>query len=222
MSDAKKLKFTVRVRKVPYGDNRTFCEFRIFAWLKGHAAGVWDGPTRKTITMDACRAAGWAMVRTLRTHRLYAIDVTKKDIDNGEARSCQSCAISQALWREQERMGFPRLDFDFRVEPYGFMADCGGIILNEYHGEEIMTGEHGMPDLVFQSPRGPYLNLMAEWAQEWDEWADSRHMSLSEWREELGKESNDRPYRPSSCSFVLDVTAMQEVTAALAAEGKAP
>lgn len=213
-------KFTVRIRQATYGDGAKFYEYRIFAWQDGRAVGAWGGPRRSSSTMDDARADGRKMIETLKTHELFSISVTTKDIDNGEAHSCCSCAISQSLWRLQESMGLPRLEFDFRVEPYGFMVDCQGIVLkNTRTGEEISTGARGMPDLVMQSARGLYTHSMMEWAMEWDEWAGSRYMSRSEWRETYGKEKDDSPYRPSPCGFVLDLTSMREMSSVEAMKG---
>jgi len=211
--DTEKMRFSVRTHEQAYGDGARFHEYRIVMRLGGRVVGIDDGPRRTHKSREDARQVGRARILELRQHQLYAIEVTKKDIEIGEARSCQSCAIAQALWRNQERMGLSKYEWDFRVEPYGFMVDVDGIVLSKLHdchAPRLATGENAMPDLVSEGQRGIWVESMMEWSMNWDEWADSRVMSIEEWREEHGYHDGERPYRPSPCSFVLDMQALRE------------
>jgi hypothetical protein len=42
-----------------------------------------------------------------------------------------------------------------------------------------------------------------------DDWYDSKYMSLKEWRERHGHQDGERPYRPGPTSFVLDLDAFK-------------
>lgn len=205
--------FEVETKPQKFGDGKTFHEYRVLMRFRGRLAGAKDGPRRAHRTARDARLAGERWVREISAHRLYAVRVTREDIRTGEARSCQSCAIAQALRRNQERMGFSQQCFDFKVSPYGFMDDVDGIALAKRYGcgDVLFTGEDGMPDVI-QEYRGEfYIRSMEEWAREWDDWADSRTMSLAEWRESQGYDDGETPCKPSPCAFVLDVTTMKVV-----------
>lgn len=208
--DTGRIRFSVRTRPMKYGDGETFFGFRIVMRSNGKAVGIEDGPRRLHKTRGECRIAGWDRIRVLKTHVLFIVPVSKKDIDDGQARSCHSCAIAQALWRNQERIGLEKWKFDFRVEPYGFSVDCDGITLENtqrFSDPPIATGQDAMPDLVSEGSRGLYVESMYEWALNWDDWAESRDMSEEEWLEEH-PDDGGKPYRPVPCSFVLDLSEM--------------
>ncbi len=115
MSDTSKLTFKVRVRTVEYGNRRKFAEYKILICRGGTVAGVEEGPFRETKDRSAALKAARARIAVLKSHRLYAIAVTNKHINDGEARSCHACAIAQALFHNQERMGYAKREFNFEV-----------------------------------------------------------------------------------------------------------
>lgn len=222
--------FKVRTRTIEYGDRRKFVEYRILFCHRGRVVGAEDGPRRTTPDRAGARKAARARIAVLRTRRLYAIAVTRKHITDGEARNCNTCAISQALWHNQERMGFPKREFSFRIEPYGFMSNVRGITLSRIYGDiERALPVDELPDLVWTvrdrtSPiyalRSPnscggekvYPESMVEWAMRFDDWAESRFMSLKEWRDKHSAEPDERPCRPGPVSFVLDLDAFSPVS----------
>jgi hypothetical protein len=210
-SGTKRIRFSARTRPVRYGDGKTFHQYRIVMWSGGKPVGVEDGPSRTHKTISVCRAAGMDRVKALRTHRLFIVPVTKRDIDDGEARSCQDCAI--ALWRNQERIGLDKHDFIFDVEPYGGLRQVDGIALRDLRRSLPwrVTGQEAMPDLVTEGKRGIYVESMYVWAIEWGYWADSRSMTAAEWREQRGDDSV-KPRRPKPCSFVLNLSEMKPVS----------
>lgn len=205
--------FSVRSNPVEYGDRnrRTFHEFQILMHLRGRVVGSESGPRRTHESRRDARAAGYVRVRVLKTHRLFAVRVTRADIANGEARSCESCAIAQALYRNQERMGFPKWNHSFSVAPYaGMFSTAYGISLfTNYPCEDVATGDKDMPDMVFATPSGVAVESMMEWSQLWDDWAERRHMTIAEWREERGYDDGETPCTPWPVSFVLDLDAMK-------------
>lgn len=211
MSD--RLRFEIRTRTVEYGDKRKFVEYQILMFDLRGVVGLESGPSRETVDRaDAIKAAR-TRIRTLKTHRLFAVRVTKKHIEDGEARNCSTCAISQALWHNQERMGLSKYEYSFRVAPYACMVEADGLVLNPKYGADgaVHIPEDQLPDMVLEGRgyKGRIPNeSMVEWAMSFDEWGDSRYMSLSEWREERGYDDGERPYRPSPASFVLDLDAM--------------
>lgn len=211
MSD--QVTFRVRTRPVTYGDNRTFHEYSILMYARASLVGYEEGPRRTTESLEHCLKEARKRVRELRSHRLFVIRVTRQHITDGEARNCHTCAISQALWHNQERMGFEKSDFSFEVSPYGGIgADPRGIVLSHKWGEE--EDRHipadVLPDLV-SGQRGKIIfnETMGNWAANFDEWAESRYMSLPEWRDLHGFEDGERPWRPSPASFVLDLDAFR-------------
>jgi hypothetical protein len=211
MSDP--LRFEIRTQTVTYGDNRKFVEYRILMRDLQGVAGLESGPSRETVTRaDAVKAAR-SRIRILKTHRLFAVRVTKQHIKDGEARDCYACAISQALWHNQERMGLSKYEYGFRVVPYACMVEADGLVLGrKYGGDEVHLPEDQLPDMVLEGKgyKGRIPNeSMVEWAMTFDDWGDSRCMSLKDWREERGYDDGERPYPPSPASFVLDLDAMQ-------------
>lgn len=213
MSD--NLRFEIRTRTVTYGDKRKFVEYDIRMLDLRGIVGFESGPSRETVSRADAIKAAHARIRVLKTHRLFAIRVTKKHIDDGDARNCFSCAISQALWHNQERMGLSKYEYNFRVVPYACMVEADGLVLEPKYGsgEALHIPEDELPDMVFEGKgynrwRTPNES-MVEWAMTFDDWGDSRYMSLSEWREERGYDDGERPYPPSPASFVLDLDAMQ-------------
>lgn len=209
------IQFKARTRTVEYGDNRTFVEYQILMSDRQGLAGVEAGPNRETKTRNAALKAARARIRILKSHRLFAVRVTKQHIDDGDARNCHSCAISQALWHNQERMGLSKYEYSFEVSPYAAWVEARGIVLSKKYSDEdtLHIPEDEMPDL-FIGQRGKHLftESMMEWAMSFDEWSESKYLSEEEWAEEQAERGNDdteRPWRPSPASFVLDLDAMQ-------------
>lgn len=206
ISDTPSIRFSVRVKGVDYGDNKSFHEYLIVMRSGGKIVGVEEGPSRQHRTFEDARKAGWERVALLRAHRLMIVPVTNKNIEDGEERSCSCCAIAQSLFMNQARLGMDRYEYDFRVEPYGAFVKCDGIIL--VHGRtQISTGVKRMPDLVSEARGRLFIESMYEWTVHWDEWAGSRYMTLKEWREEHS-DDDCKPYKPTPCSFVLNLSEM--------------
>lgn len=212
MSD--NFRFEIRTRTVTYGDDRKFVEYQILMLDSHGVAGFESGPSRETVNRaDAVKAAR-ARIRVLKTHRLFAVRVTKQHIKDGEARNCYRCAISQALWCNQDRMGLSKYDYDFRVAPYACMVEADGLVLAHKYNDDgdLHIPEDQLPDMVLEGRgyKGRVPNeSMVDWAMEFDDWGDSRYMSLKEWREARGYDDGERPYPPPPASFVLDLDAMQ-------------
>lgn len=206
------LVFKVTTRTPEYGDKKKFAEYKILMYQGAKLVGIEDGPRRETPRRADALKAARARIGELKAHRLFVIEVTKKHIADGEARNCQSCAISQALWQNQERMGFSKYEYGFEVCPYACFIAARGIVLGPKYADEdeIHIPEESLPEMVTGS-RGKQIfhESMVEWAMAFDDWGDSRHMSLKEWREARGYDDGERPYRPSPASFVLDLDAMQ-------------
>ncbi len=209
------LRFEIRTRTVTYGDKRKFVDYEILMFDLRGIVGFENGPSRDTVhRADAVKAAR-ARIRILKTHRLFAVRVSKKHIDDGDARNCFSCAISQALWHNQERMGLSKYEYNFRVVPYACMVEADGLVLQHKYGDkdDLHVPEDQLPDMVFEGRgyarwRTPHESMI-EWAMTFDDWGDSRHMSLSDWREERGYEDGETPHPPSPAAFVLDLDAMR-------------
>jgi hypothetical protein len=210
--DTPHLTFAVKTQGVRYGDNRTFFEYRIVMMHKGTLAGIEDGPRRSAPDRPAAAKAARQRIKFLRSRRLFVIRVSRKHISDGEARNCNTCAISQALWHNQERMGFPKSERRFEVSTYGAFIEPRGIVLRERWGQEIRRlPATELPEIAVCAIKGrAYSEGMAVWTMGWDEWAESRCMSLDEWREKHGYTDGERPLRPGPCSFVLDLDAMAE------------
>lgn len=207
-SDAKSITFKASVRAQKYGDRRTFMEFRILMFHKNRLVGIEDGPRRETTTRPEAIREARRRITALKSRRLFVIRITRKHISDGEARSCNTCAIAQAIWHNQERMGFPKRIFSFEISPYGGMfSEARGIVIGHEYRDE--------PDRHIQADELPKLAIgvfngraasedMATWAMNFDDWAEYRSMSAREWRE---SKSDDLPSYPGTCSFVLDVDA---------------
>lgn len=209
-----KLQFSVRIRRAVYGDRRVFREYKIIMWqdMFRRPVGSEDGPRRVHKTYSSAHAAAQKRIAELHARELYAVHVTEKCIQDGEANSCNTCAIAQAIWHARERMGLED-GVDFRIAPYACFADAEGIVLRDFYGggEAKMAD---MPDLVTSGRRGMWHDSMMEWAMSWDDWARKRFMSAKEWREETGECA---PSKPAPCSFVLDMTHFREQLAQEAA-----
>jgi len=213
MSD--NLRFEIRTRTVTYCDERKFVEYEILMCDLRGIVGFESGPRRETISRSDAIKAARARIRVLKAHRLFAIRITKKHIKDGEARNCFTCAISQALWHNQERMGLSKYEHSFRVVPYACMTEADGLVLQYKYGDkdDLHIPDDQLPDIVFEGTgykrwRTPHEGMI-EWAMTFDDYGDSRYMSLSEWREDRGYDDGERPYPPSPGSFVLDLDAMQ-------------
>lgn len=210
-SDTPKITFRVRTRTVEYGDSKKFAEYQILMYRGRKLAGYEEGPRRETQHRSGALKMARQKIRILNSHRLYVINVTRQNITDGEARNCNTCAISQALWNNQERMGFAKSEFNFEVSPYAAFIEPRGIVLSErYCGVEKHIPVDEMPELV-SGQRGKFIfnESMEDWAMNFDDWAESRYVSLGEWREAHGYEDDERPCRPSPASFVLDLDAMK-------------
>jgi len=203
------IKFKVLPSRIEYGDERKFWQYRIAMYRDGVLAGVEIGPRRTTETLGSMWSAAKARIALLKTHRLFAIPITADCIRRGEGHNCNTCAVSQALWENQERMGLPRGygKFNFRVESYGAFVDCRGIVL-ECHGEPDKAIER--VEIATADNNGkPYSDSLEIWTMQFDEWFDFRTMAKVEWREKYDREKGDTAYRPAPASFVLDLDAMQ-------------
>lgn len=207
-SDTPKILFTTEVRPQAYGDNRTFFEYRILMHHRGNLAGVEEGPRRTTADRRSALRLARIRIKELQQKPLFVIRITRKHISDGTARSCRTCAIAQALWHNQERMGLQKREFRFDVSPYGAFCAPRGIVLEESWGDEVAAiPAELMPDMAISGRDGrAYSDPMAEWAMHFDDWAESRFMSAKEWREE--RDPDGKPGRPGPCSFVLDASAL--------------
>lgn len=218
-----KLRFGMRIRSQRYGDDQTFHEYQIAIFKGARLAGMEEGPPRQTVTRSEAANAARARIRQLQKRRLFAIQVTDKHITDGESRNCNTCAISQALWHNQERMGFGKDDMAFRVSTYAYFADSDGIVLEKKYcsrcdDSAIHLEVDKLPMLTFgrYSLRNRGMisgDSMVEWTMSWDEWAESRYMSLKEWREAHSYNDGERPFKPGPCSFVLDLDAFTALPA---------
>jgi hypothetical protein len=205
--DNRKLTFELEAMPVRYGDNRTFYEYRVVMFHGMQAVGIKHGPRRQTPRKADCLRMARVELATLRSHRLFIIHVTKKHIQDGVERNCDQCAVAQALWHNQERMGFPKYEYGFDVRPYGAFVDPQGIVRRRLYrsNDECHIPQEEVSDLVTNWRDGFYIESMMEWTMRWDEWAESRYMSLKDWREEHGYEPSRYPSKPAPCSFVLDL-----------------
>jgi hypothetical protein len=217
VSDNNLLSFEVSTRPVMYGDKRNFPEYQITMFSAGRAVGIESSPHRTFTSRWEARRAANIRIRELLKHRLFIIPVTKKCIDDGEGRNCHTCAISQALWHNQDRMGFPRRDYSFEVAPYGAFIEPRGIVLSKKYSDdsELILEPGKMPDFVTGTRNGNvFTESLTDWAMNFDDWYDSQFISLKEWREQHGYRDGERPYRPSTASFVLDLDAFEAQEAA--------
>jgi hypothetical protein len=207
------LTFRPRVTPTTYGDKRVFQEYKIAIFKGPLLVGMEEGPRRSTETRAEALRAARKRISALRKRRLFAIEVTKKHIEDGDARNCNTCAVSQALWHNQERMGLSKYEWAFRVSSYACFADAEGIVLHRKYlsDQETCIPVPELPKIVFGKwslrHRRLYGEQMGIWTMQWDEWAESRYMSLREWREQHGRDTDEWPSRPGPCSFVLDLDA---------------
>lgn len=205
--------FRPRVQSVEYGNNRTFHEFKIAIYKGAQLVGMENGPRRSAGTINEALREARARISILRKHRLFAINITKKHIDDGEARNSNTCAVSQALWHNQERIGLSKYEWSFRISSYACFADVDGIVLSrKYSGNDAThVPVEQLPNITLGKwslqRRRLYGEAMVNWTMSWDEWAESRFMGLREWRDMHGLEPDDFPSRPGPCSFVLDMDA---------------
>lgn len=213
-TDTSLLTFGISTRTVKYGDNRSFVDYRIVMRRGRKVVGVEDGPSRESKTRTEALKLARRRVRELRSHKLFIINVTEKHIKDGEGRDCRTCPIAQALWHNQERMGLPKHDWSFEVSTYAAFAGARGIVLLHEWGDEkdkaIPT--ESLPMLAMPSRRartGFFTEEMIYWTMHFDDWDDAQYMSLKEWREARGYDDGERPFKPSPCSFVLDLDAFK-------------
>lgn len=211
--DTDSIVFKASIRLVKYGDGHSFAEYTVLMFHRDRLVGIENGPRRETILRSEATKSARKRIAILRTRRLFVVRVTRKHITNGEARNCNTCAIAQALWHNQERMGLDRREFSFEVSPYGAFTDPRGIVLRPSYGDgpELHVPVMELPKMaigIFN--KRPYSESMQEWAMAFDDWAEYRFMSASDWREER---SEDLPYRPNPCAFVFDADALKEMTA---------
>lgn len=213
-TDTPSLTFSFATKIHKYGDGNYFADFTISMYQGKRHVGIehgnlnWSTPNRSAaITLARQR------IKILRSHRLFVIPVTKKHIDDGQARDCSKCAIAQALYSSQERMGLDRFTYRFEVSPYGAWTESRGIVLNDIYSDDEqwrIPVEH-LPLMLTNYRRegvaASYNEDMAQWAMAFDDWGESRDISLKEWREEYGHETDEWPNRPSPCTFVLDLDA---------------
>ncbi len=200
--DTAKITFRARIRAVNYGDDLTFHEWSIRMFHRGKLVGstpeTWRG---HSCHLDA-RTAARREIRRLQKRRLFVIPVTARCIADGQERDCNTCAIAQALWHSQERMGYPKRDYNFRVSTYGAWMDCPGIVLSGEDAETLHIPPDKLPQVLTQG----YAEDMADWTMGWDDWAESRHETAEEWRERTGEDDDEpKPCRPLPCTFVLDL-----------------
>lgn len=203
------LTFKVRPRRIEYGDGRKFWEYTIIMRSNGKLAGVEHGPRRSTPTLAGMWIAAKARVAVLQTHRLYAIEITKECIKRGEGHNCNTCAVAQALWDNQERMGLPKGEFNLRVESYGAFVDARGIVLQHRHSSDPDKAIEDVSIASESDDGSVYGDSLEIWTMQFDEWFDFRTMARVEWREKHGREKGDTACRPSPASFVLDLDAME-------------
>jgi hypothetical protein len=210
------IKFRIRTHTVEYGDKRKFVEYRI-DFLKGkRIVGCEVGPRREIIDRASARKAARARIAVLKLHRLYAIRITAKHISDGIERNCRACAIAQALWHNQERMGLRQREYNFEVSPYACFMEPRGIVLSKpfYDDDNLALPAEKLPLLVSAvHQERVYPESMVEWAMRFDDWGESRHMTLKEWRKERGYDDDDRPYRPGPAWFVLDLDEFMALSA---------
>lgn len=219
-TDNPRLTFKVEVQSVRFGDRKQFHQYTILTHQGGKVVGIEQGPNRKSKTLAAAIKAANLRIDELKSHRLFIVRVTSADIREGNGRDCYNCAISLALERNQERMGIDPFDYLFKVSPYAAWVEAEGIVLHKKLSseEDLSIEPWRLPDVVIAYRRDGQLKQwncsMVEWAQEFDDWTDLRSESLKEWREERGYDNGERPYRPSPCSFVLDLDAFKPPSSA--------
>lgn len=200
------LAIRIRTRTVKYGDDKKFAEYRILFFKGARIVGAEDGPSRSTAARKDALKAGRARVAELKKQRLFVVRVTGKHIREGEERNCDTCAIAQALFQSQKRMGLDR-NHDFRVEPYGW-SERGIVLQHDGEPDKVLPN---MPALISRwqsTQRDPHPESMLEWTMRWDGWAEGRRETVTEYRARTGNEEKD--CRPSPASFVLNLDAFVE------------
>ena len=207
------LTFKVLSRRIEYGDKRKFWEYRIAMFLaNGKLAGIEIGPRRSTVGLGDMWATAKSRIATLKTHRLFAVPITKDCIARGEGHNCNTCAVSQALWENQERMGLPKREFNFRVESYGAFIDTRGIVLEHRHTSEPDKAIEDVEIVNTDTSGNVYSDSLEIWTMQFDEWFDFCTMMRAEWRDKYGHQKGDTACRPAPASFVLDLDAMQPMS----------
>lgn len=222
--DTPRLRFQILTKRAKYDDG-IFIAWTIRLWFGSTLVGEDKGPRRAHRTHGSARRSALTRVKTLRSHRLYLIRITRKHIRDGVGRSCSQCAISQALWHNQDRMGFPRGYFsgwNIEVESYGAWTDPRGIVFtNKDGGQDLQLPLDKLPKVVMRyardGKRHHYSEDMAEWTQAFDEWADVYGQSndaktLTEYRQAHGYDGNEYPTRPAGGYFVLDLDELQPLS----------
>lgn len=211
----KPLDFEIQTQTINYGDQRKFVEYKILMRQDRKPVGIVDGPSRATERRSDALKQARRHIQDLKKQQLFVIPVTAKHISDGEARSCSTCAIALALWDRQEEMGFSRSDYRFEVTPYGAWVEQErlGMTIEGRWSFEIVRRLAQLPSLIYTWGGRAYSDSMEEWAMAWDDWAESRYMTLSEWRDKHGYYNGERPARPGPTSFVLSLDAFQKVTA---------
>ncbi len=207
-TDNSRISFKVSTGTTEYGDGRKFLNYKIVMLSGSKPVGIEAGPSRTFADRSSASAAARRRISILKTHKLFIVRITEKHITDGEGRQCNTCAIAQALWHNQERMGFPMYQYGFHVSPYGDMLR--GIVIEPkagLAGPGLILEPSKLPDVIYGlTSRGQVCNDSLEhFASGFDDWADLRTMSIAEWREMHGYDEDERPYRPSPCSFVLDL-----------------
>jgi hypothetical protein len=206
--DTSRLWFRPRFKPVTYGNGRRTVRYKIEMNRGGGTVGLTDSCEAKTL-LQAERAAEKQIAR-LKKSRLFVIPITANHISDGEARSCHACAIYHALTDQRDRLLAPIKGYDdrgFKVNPYGAWTDPEGIVLQSGYEEIARTPVNQLPQIITQCEGGYFKEGMTEWAMTWDDWAESRYMSLKEWREERSYSDGERPFKPSPATFVLNVDA---------------
>ena len=210
MSKPDTLTLQIKTRPVTYGDGAKYHEWVILMLHRNKVVGAESGPRRATPDRASCTAAARSRIRELQKHRLYVIRITRDDMRHGKARSCETCPVAQALYRNQERMGLDKYDYDWWVETYRAYVHADGLVLNGPDGS-LHIDSDDLPLII--NKHNPGLSFfqkdLSEWTQDFDEWKDMVQMGVREWREERGYEDGERAYRPLPFSFVLDMDAMK-------------
>lgn len=184
-------------------------KFKIRTWKNGGGTfGAYIYPVVDGAVLDHChhrindllskraaRSAAFQIVRKLRTQRLFLVDVTKSDINNGNGRDCRSCAIARALNRVLPTIGYDTggiFGHYAWVSPYAFFADTG---------IEIRQSNN----TILRLPVQRFPNQLIEWSMTFDDWTDSIFMTLKEWRKATSAEPGGRPVKPWPVKFLLNL-----------------
>lgn len=201
------MKFEPFITPVTYGNGRKAFRWQVlFRDEKDKPVGITrpylGGKCMESSTRREAIRAAKVEIKRFNKRRLVAFHITKHDIENGEGRNSQTCAVAQSIWRVQEDLGYDRWDYDFEISTYGFMIDAKGIRVRRHQDGKIFTID--APPIVGAMKQEPgwYEESMEEWTMLYDDWEESRDMTAKEWREYKGE---PKPYKPSPCSFVLDL-----------------